>query len=230
MTVITVEVVFDFVCAWRYVGKRNLDRAIAIYQKTYPGGRNDVFSITWRPYYLNYNPSTQSVDKSLLAETKLGDMSPGRRAALTQRVEQVGRSVGVSFKWGGKIGPETRDAHRLVGIGGAKGPEVADALVDRLFEAYHELERDISEIEVLRDITVDAGLDPVVAECLIEPGSAFKEVDSEEEKGREVSGGAVVLVFVVQGVHPIEGSQDIPAFYEAFVQAKEAESSVLEVP
>ncbi|KAK2044829.1 DSBA-like thioredoxin domain-containing protein [Colletotrichum somersetense] len=230
MTVITVEVVFDFVCAWCYVGKRNLDRAIALYQKTYPGGKNDVFPITWRPYYLNYNPSTHSVNKSLLAETKLGDMSPGRRAALTQRMEQVGRSVGVSFKWGGEIGPDTRDAHRLVRIGGAKGPEVADALVDRLFEAYHELERDISGIEVLQDIAADVGLDPVVVECFIESGSGFRDVDSEEKKGREISGGAGVPVFVIQGVHRIEGSQDISAFYEAFVQAKEAESSFLEAP
>ncbi|GKT84346.1 DSBA-like thioredoxin domain protein [Colletotrichum tofieldiae] len=105
MTVFEVDIVFDFVCAWCYIGKRKLDRAIALYQKTYPGGKNDVFSITWRPYYLDYNPSTHSIDKKLLAETKLSDMSPERRAALTQRMEQIGRSVGINFKWEARSGP-----------------------------------------------------------------------------------------------------------------------------
>ncbi|KAK2010981.1 DSBA-like thioredoxin domain-containing protein [Colletotrichum eremochloae] len=228
MTVITVEVVFDFVCAWCYIGKRKLDRAIALYQKTYPGGKNDVFNIIWRPYYLNYNPSTNSIDKSLLAETKLGDMSPERRAALTQRMEQVGRSFGINFKWEGKIGPDTRDAHRLVRIGSAKGPEVADALVEKLFEAYHELERDISESEVLYGIAVDAGLDSVEVEGLIGSDVGAREVDSEEKRGREISGGAGVPMYVIQGVHRIEGAQDASDFYEAFVQVKEAESSAVE--
>ncbi|EFQ35813.1 DSBA-like thioredoxin domain-containing protein [Colletotrichum graminicola M1.001] len=228
MAVIKVEVVFDFVCAWCYIGKRKLDRAIALYQKTYPGGKNDVFAITWRPYYLDYNPSTHSVDKSLLAETKLADMSPERRAALTQRMEQTGRFVGIDFKWGGKIGPDTRDAHRLVRVGSAKGPEVADALVEKLFEAYHELERDISEREVLRGIAVDAGLDPVEVETLFESGAGGREVDSEEKRGRELSGGAGVPMYVIQSVHRVEGAQDASDFYEAFVQVKEAESSALE--
>ncbi|GKT41143.1 uncharacterized protein ColSpa_01324 [Colletotrichum spaethianum] len=225
MTVIKVEIVFDFVCAWCYIGKRKLDRAIALYQKTYPGGKNDVFAITWRPYYLNYNPSSKSVYKSHLAETKLSDMSPERRAALEQRMEQVGRFVGINFKWEGKIGPDTRDAHCLVRIGCAKSPEVGDTIVEKLFEAYHELERDISEREVLRDIAMGAGLDVTEFNRVFDSEASLNEVDEDEKRGREVSRGAGVPMFIVQGVYRIEGAQDTSDFYEAFVQVKETESS-----
>ncbi|GJC90650.1 hypothetical protein ColLi_13488 [Colletotrichum liriopes] len=225
MTVFEVDIVFDFVCAWCYVGKRKLDRAIALYQKTYPGGKNDAFAITWRPYYLNYNPSTHSIDKNLLAETKLSDMSPERRAALTQRMEQIGRSVGINFKWGGKIGPDTRDAHHLVRIGCTRSPEVAEILVEKLFEAYHELERDISDREVLLDIAVGAGLDSAEVEGSLESGTNLSGVDEDEKRGREVSGGTGVPMFIIQGVHRLEGAQDSSDFYEAFVQVKDTETS-----
>jgi hypothetical protein len=34
-----------------YIGYRTLQRAIALYQKTYPGGSRDIFDITWKPYF-----------------------------------------------------------------------------------------------------------------------------------------------------------------------------------
>lgn len=74
---------------WCYIGKRKLDRAISLYQKTYPGGKKDTFSIRWKPYYMHYNPHPHSVDKSEVTKVRLSDMSPERQAALTQRMEQI---------------------------------------------------------------------------------------------------------------------------------------------
>ncbi|GJC93168.1 DSBA-like thioredoxin domain-containing protein [Colletotrichum higginsianum] len=225
MTVIKIDIVFDFVCAWCYIGKRKLDRAIALYQKTYPGGKDDVFAITWHPYYLGYNPSAHSVDKSQLADTKLSDMSPEGRAALTRRMEQVGRSVGINFQWGGKIGPNTRGAHRLVRLSRAKGPEATADMVEKLFKAYHELEKDIAEEEVLRAVASDAGLDSAEVEGLLKSETGLDEVDNDEKRGRDISGGAGVPLFVIQDSHRLDGAQDASDFYEAFVQVKETEAT-----
>jgi predicted DsbA family dithiol-disulfide isomerase len=38
-----------------------------------------------------------------------------------------------------------------------KSPEIYNVLVEKLFEAYHEIENDISEINVLRDIAIHVG-------------------------------------------------------------------------
>ncbi|KAF9875008.1 DSBA-like thioredoxin domain-containing protein [Colletotrichum karsti] len=227
MSVIQIEVIFDFVCAWCYIGKRKLDQAIALYQKTYPGGKNDVFSVTWRPYYLNYNPSSHSVDKSELAKTRLTDMSPERQAALTKRMEQIGRSVGIAFRWGGQIGPDTRDAHRLVRLTRSKAPEIQDALIEKLFGAYQELEKDISNKDILRQIAIDVGLDDADVEQLLASSSGLDEVDEEEKKTRDLAAGSGVPTFIIQGIHKLDEAQDSSDFYEVFMKVKEVENETL---
>lgn len=174
---------------------------------------------------MNYNLSSHSVDKAELAETKLSDMTPERRAALTQRMERTGRAVGISFKWGGKIGPNTRDAHRLVRLSRAKSPEIQDALIEQLFQAYHELEKDISEKDVLRDIAIGVGLDAAEVNHLFDSDEGAEELDEEERSTRELAAGSGVPTFIVQKIHRLGGAQDPSDFYEAFVQVKEAEAA-----
>lgn len=52
MTQINIEIVSDTVCPWCYIGKRQLDKAIETWKEKYPE-RNDIFNITWKPFYLN---------------------------------------------------------------------------------------------------------------------------------------------------------------------------------
>ncbi|KAI9848700.1 MAG: hypothetical protein M1837_006787 [Sclerophora amabilis] len=221
MVVVDIDVISDFVCAWCYIGKRTLENAITLYQKTYPGGKNDVFSVTWRPYYLNYNPSSQSVDKRELMETKFSGMSSEQVTAITQRVTQIGRSVGINFKSGGKIG-STRDAHRLIRLSQTKSPDVQNALVDKLFEAYHELEKDISSQDVLREIAIDAGLGGAEVDECLNSSLSGDTVDDEALKNRKMVNSGVPT-FLVQGVHRVDGSQDPQEFLEAFIKVKEGE-------
>ncbi|KAI8311554.1 hypothetical protein K4K61_012003 [Colletotrichum sp. SAR11_59] len=228
MTIIEIEVIFDFVCAWCYIGKRKLDHAISLYQKTYPEGKNDTFSVAsvaWKPYYLHYNPYPHSVDKSEVAKVRLSDMSPERQAALTQRMKQIGRSVGVNFKWGGKIGPGTRDAHRLVRLSRSEHASVQSALVDGLFAAYQELEQDISATEILQNVAIGAGMSGVDVEKFLQSTTDLDEVNEEEIKTRELAAGSGVPAFIIQGVHRSDGAQDPSDFYEAFVKVKEADTT-----
>lgn len=133
-------------------------------------------------------------------------MSPERRTALFQRMNQIGLSVGIVFKSGGKIG-STRDAHRLLDLSQLKSLDLQNALVERLFEAYHELEKDISSQEVLRELAIDAGLDgSEVDECLRSGSDPQKySVDDEGQENKETMGP--VPVFIIQGVHRIDGAQ-----------------------
>ncbi|KAI8214512.1 hypothetical protein K4K52_000995 [Colletotrichum sp. SAR 10_76] len=225
MTIIEIEVIFDFVCAWCYIGKRKVDRAISLYQKTYPDGKNDTFSVTWKPYYLRYNPYPHSVDKSEVAKLRLSDMSPDRQAALTQRMEQIGRSVGVIFKWGGKIGPDTRDAHRLVRLSRCEEVNVQSALIYGLFAAYHELEQDISDIRILQNVATGAGMSVVDVEKFLQSTTGLDEVNEEEMNTRELAASSGVPTFIIQGVHRLGGAQDPSDFYEEFVKVKEADTT-----
>ncbi|KAI8956054.1 DSBA-like thioredoxin domain-containing protein [Xylaria longipes] len=221
MTVIEIDVVSDFVCAWCYIGKRKLESAIALYQKVYPGGKYDVFRINWRPYYLGYNIFGCSVEKSELAKVKLADWSEEKKAAAMKRVEQAGRAVGIHFKHGGKIGPHTRDAHRLVYLSRSKSPEITNALVERIFEAYHELEKDISSLDVLSEIALEAGMDKVEVDGWLSSNAAADHVDEEAKAFREKVTGSGVPSYFIQGLYRLDGAQDADDFMEAFVKVKE---------
>ncbi|KAI8203739.1 hypothetical protein K4K54_005266 [Colletotrichum sp. SAR 10_86] len=225
MTIIEIEVIFDFVCAWCYIGKRRLDHAISLYQKTYPSGKKDIFSVTWKPYYLHYNPHPDSVDKSEVVKVRLSGMSPERQAALTLRMEQIGRSVGVNFKWGDKIGPDTRDAHRLVRLSRSEDASVQSTWIDGLFAAYHELEQDISDIEILQNVATGAGMSGVDVEKFLQSTTGLDEVNEEEIKTRELAAGSGVPTFTIQGGRRLGGAQYPSDFYEAFVKVKEADTT-----
>jgi predicted DsbA family dithiol-disulfide isomerase len=155
-------------------------------------------------------------------ESKFSGMSSEQVTAMTQRVTQIGRSVGINFKSGGKIG-STRDAHRLIRLSRTKSSDVQNALVDKLFEAYHELEKDISSQDVLREIAIDAGLEgPEVDECL-NSSLGRDSVDDEALKNRKMVNSGVPT-FIIQGMHRVDGAQDPQEFLEIFIKVKEGES------
>lgn len=197
--------------------------AISLYQKTYPGGKSDVFSINYRPYYLNYGPSTHSVDKREIADARLGSMTPEQRTKLFQRMNQIGRAVGINFQGGGKIG-DTRHAHRLVHLSRTKSPEIQNALVDGIFAAYHELEKDISSKDVLREIAVGSGLEGAAVDEWFHSDLEAANVDEEAQRNRDSLAGSGVPAYIIQGSHHINGAEDAHDFMEIFIKVKEGDS------
>ncbi|EED21433.1 DSBA-like thioredoxin domain protein [Talaromyces stipitatus ATCC 10500] len=271
MAVINIEMIFDIVCAWCYIGKRTLDKAISIHQRTYPGGKNDIFNITLQPYYLNYTvvqspdrsprdvataaAAAPTIDKQELAKTKLKHMSEQQKIALEQRMNQIGSSVGIHFRSGGKIG-STRAAHHLIHLAqlndqkgngqGASNASVANALVARLFEAYHELEMDVSDRDALRKIAVDDDIaldSEAVGECLdfcfdaSSSSFASSVLVSDENGGKEsivdrrarenrLRTNTSVPMFIIQGEYRIDGAQDLMEFVEIFGKIRESTNSI----
>ena len=140
---------------------------------------------------------------------------------MTQRLSQIGRSVGINFKYGGRIGG-TRDTHRLIHLSQTKSLGVQDALVEKLFEAYHELEKDISSRDVLRQIAIDAGLHEPEVEEWLDSDLGGDIVDAEAMENRKM-GNSGVPIFIIQGVHRVNGAQDTQEFFEIFTRVKEEE-------
>ncbi|KAH6682156.1 DSBA-like thioredoxin domain-containing protein [Plectosphaerella plurivora] len=228
MAVIEITFTYDFVCAWCYIAKRNLDAAIALYRKTYPGGRDDVFAITWAPYYLDYNPHPHAIDKLAHADVILADRTPEQRAALTKRMNAAGRAAGIVFDWGGTLGPghATRDAHRLVRLVCEKeGGERQGELVEAVMEAYHCRKGDVAEHQVLREAAARAGVGAVGVEKWLASDEAGEAVDSEAARNK-AAGTGVPVVSVRE--RQAEGMPDIMDLMEMFIEARQAEDEVVE--
>ena len=76
---------------------------------------------------------------------------------IIERLEAVGKEVGVNFSFGGKTG-NTRDSPRVIAMAGQRGEQTQTKVVEALFAAYFENEQDITSHEVLKAAAVEAGI------------------------------------------------------------------------
>ena len=138
-----------------------------------------------------------------------------------ERLDAVGKDAGINFSFGGKTG-NTRDSHRLIQLGKAKSPEMQTRVVEALFKAYFEDEKDITSHDVLKKAGVEAGLEEEEVKAWLESDKGGKEVDWEvrEAQLKDISG---VPHFTIQGKHEIGGAQDPEAFVKIFERIKQVE-------
>lgn len=140
---------------------------------------------------------------------------------IEQMLESVGKENDIKFSFGGKTG-NTRDSHRLIQLAKIKGEDTQTKVVEALFRAYFENERDITSHEVLRDAAVEAGLGDEETRQWLESDKGGSEVDMEvmntQRKG--ISG---VPHYTLQGEYEIGGAQDSEAFLKVFEQIKAIE-------
>ena len=165
--------------AWCYVGKKRLEKGIAAYKERHPDS-NDTFSTNWFPFYLNPD-APKSADKQGYYESKFGKE---RTAMMQERMAQIGRAEGINFKNGGKTG-NTRDSHRLIQLGKTKGPHVQTRVIEELFAAYFENEKDITSQPILIEAGVKAGLEEKEVKDWLESGKGGPEVDKEVQDAVE---------------------------------------------
>lgn len=236
MTAFEINVVSDTVCrkspgrgstlslmltflAWCYVGKKRLEKGIAAYKEKHPDSK-DTFATNWFPFYLD--PSApKSIDKQERYESKFGKE---RTAMMQERLSQIGHAEGINFKHGGRTG-NTRDSHRLIQLGKTKGPQMQTRVIEELFAAYFENEKDITTQDVLIQAGVKAGLEEKEAREWLESGKGGPEVDKEVQNAVEQSISGVPN-FTINDKFEIGGAQEPAAFVQLFERLKRQEGSL----
>lgn len=144
-----IDIVFDTVCPWCFVGKRRFDRAL----KMRPGLRPEVH---YRSFLLNPDLPPQGVDRREYLERKFGGSHQYDRIA--EALVITGRSEGIEFALDKiKRTPNSANSHRLVRLAQTHGDP--DAAVDLLFTSYFERGLDIGDIDILADLADELGLD-----------------------------------------------------------------------
>ena len=202
------------------MGKKQLEAGIALYRRKHPSS-TDIFTTTWYPYQLNPNAPKSGIDKHEYLSSKFG---PQRAVMMQSRLDEVGKSIGINFKFGGKTG-HTKDSHRLIHLANeTKGAEVQNRVVDEIEKSYFELEGDITSHDMLIESAVKAGLDETEVRGWLNSDAAEREVDQQVEAARK-SGVTGVPNFVLQGRYEIGGAQDPEAFVKVFESIKDLEKN-----
>jgi len=207
-----IDIVSDAICPWCWVGKRNLEAALAML-----AAEGERFEIHWRPFQLNPDMPREGVERASYRAAKFGSIERSQEA--DARVASAGRAAGLEFRHALMLRtPNTIDAHRLIRFAGERGPAVQDAVVEALFQGYFHAGRDIGSRAVLAAIGGEAGLDEAeVADYLVtDTGEA--EV-RQEDAGFRRGGLSGVPTFALEGHVVFSGAMPPEQMAEAFRRA-----------
>jgi predicted DsbA family dithiol-disulfide isomerase len=191
-----IDVVSDVVCPWCFIGKRRLEKALALVP--------DVpVEVRWRPYFLNDWVPREGIDRKTYLETKFGSVE--RYNGMAKRVQQAAAEEGLVYALD-KISrqPNTLDCHRL--ILWARNTGAAERMKQRLMELYFAEGADLSNREVLVQAAVDCGLDADLVRNLLAGDADVDRVTREAESAKE-AGIDGVPCFIFGNVLAVSGAQ-----------------------
>ncbi|GFY84844.1 thioredoxin superfamily protein [Actinidia rufa] len=202
---IRIDVSSDTVCPWCFVGKRNLDKAMASSKDQYD------FEIKWHPYMLNPSAPKKGVNKEEFYRSKFGQQSEQIMARMTE----VFRGLGLEYDTSGLTG-NTLDSHRLIYFAGEQGLDKQHNLVEELCLGYFTQGKYIGDREFLVECARKVGVEGA-AEFLENPSNGLEEVKDEIEK----YSGSITAVpyYVINGKSKISGGQPPEIFLKVFQTA-----------
>ncbi len=203
---LTVDVVSDVVCPWCFLGKKRLEKAIAL------SGR--PVTISWRPFQLDGTIPAEGMDRKVYMERKFG---PGDRIAKAhEHLTELGAVEGIPFAFDRiKVSPNTLDAHRLIRWAGE--PALQEKIVEALFSAYFIDGRDIGDRAVLAAVANAAGMDGADIARRLASDEDRAEVQADIRSAQQI-GVTGVPTFIVDNRYGLVGAQPAEELARAFEQ------------
>jgi predicted DsbA family dithiol-disulfide isomerase len=204
---LTIDVISDVICPWCYIGKRRLEKALALASPA-------EALVRWHPFQLNPQMPKAGVSRREYRTNKFGSWE--RSLALDAQVAEAGRGEGIGFAFDRmERTPNSFDAHRLIQLAAHVG--VQDAVVEGLFQAYFTDGRDLADVGTLLDIAGEAGLERDRAQTLLAGDEGIDEIRAAEEQARR-AGVQGVPLFVVNESVVLSGAREPKEFLAAFGQ------------
>jgi predicted DsbA family dithiol-disulfide isomerase len=200
-----IDIIADLICPWCYIGKRRLDRALAM--------RPDLpVTRVWRPFQLSPDLPPEGLPRDVFLHVKFG--SARSAARIHNALATAGARDGIAFAFD-KIrrAPNTLNAHRLVRLANVAG--VGNEIVEALFRGYFIEGLDIGDIDLLAAIAADCGLDEIATRRKLATGVGAAEVVAEEHRARR-AGIEAVPCFIIEGDFALSGAQEPEMFLPLF--------------
>lgn len=196
-----IDIVADIVCPWCFIGKRRLEKAIALVRADRPG-----FScqMRWLPFFLNPDTLPEGEPYLPFLERKFGGRAPVD--ALFARVREAGKAYGLDYAFEKiPLRANTLRAHRLIHWVQQRGD--ADALVERLFVAQFQRGEYVGDIALLAEIAAACGYDGEAVAGYLRSTDDEALVRTRERQLRAL-GINQVPTFIVAGSRIVVGAED----------------------
>jgi predicted DsbA family dithiol-disulfide isomerase len=191
-----IDVVSDVVCPWCFIGKRRLEKAIALKPEI-------AVAVRYRPYFLNPWVPRAGISRTEYLTAKFGSVD--RYMANAKRIVETARQEGLVYNVEAiKRQPNTLDCHRLIRWSGESGDPAR--MKQRLMELYFTEGADLTDNEVLAGAARDCGMDVDLIRGRLASDHDVDAVSGEAESAR-TAGIEGVPCFILGGVFAVSGAQ-----------------------
>jgi predicted DsbA family dithiol-disulfide isomerase len=210
---VRVDVISDVVCPWCFIGKRRLEKAIAL--------TPDIpVEVHFRPYFLNDWIPRAGISREEYLTKKFGSVD--RYAGMATRVAATANEEGLTYAVD-KIArqPNTLDAHRLIHWADAIGQGAC--MKQRLMDLYFAEGGDLTDREVLVHAATACGLDGDQVRAWLASDKDVAEIEREATAAKE-AGINGVPTFIFGGKLAISGAQAPEYLAGAIKQVAQASS------
>ncbi len=194
--VVSIDVVSDVVCPWCFIGKRRLEKAIAL-KPAIP------VTVRYRPYFLNPWVPREGISREQYLTTKFGSVE--RYKTNAQRIVLAAREDGLAYNLDAITRqPNTLDCHRLILWSGATGDPAR--MKQRLMELYFTEGGDLTDNGVLVQAARDCGMDGDEVRQWLATDKDVARIEAEAESAR-TAGIDGVPCFILGGMFAVSGAQ-----------------------
>ncbi|MEO8442809.1 MAG: DsbA family oxidoreductase [Betaproteobacteria bacterium] len=214
-----IDVVFDFVCPWCYIGKRHLEAALEDWQAEHPGNLKPA--VRWLPFQLNPEIPVGGMSRREHQELKHGPAGPDLEKQ--KQVGELARRLGLSFALDKiTVQPNTLDAHRLSGCAQQHGRQ--DEMVETLLKAFFMQGISLNDHEALTDLAATVGLDWAQVAMYLDSTTDVQAVERLEQEVRN-AGIDIVPFFIFNGKVTVAGAHEVKVLLEAMALATTTEAA-----
>ncbi|MGJ4729359.1 DsbA family oxidoreductase [Luteimonas sp. SDU101] len=211
-----IDVWSDVVCPWCWIGKRRLERALALL-----GDQAPQVELHWHPFLLDPDAGTQPVPLREAYARKFG--GPERTQQMLASTQATARAEGLPFDFDrGQVRVTTVPAHRLLWLAAREGD--AGRVGEALFHAHFAEGRNLADREVLAAAGAAGGLSEARVRALLDGDEGEAEVRAAVAQAQAM-GIRSVPTFVIDGRHVVQGAQPPELFAQALRRAGAAAPS-----
>jgi predicted DsbA family dithiol-disulfide isomerase len=215
---VRVDIWADVACPWCYIGKRQLDRALARF------AHRERVEIVWRAFELDpMAPRVAEAPSGVEQLARRYGMPVPQAQAMIDHVTQAGQRAGLELRLDRMRAASTFDAHRVLQLAVRSGKQ--GALLERLMRAMHVEGRAIADREVLAELAGQVGLDGAEVGEALDGDRCTTEVRRDESVARHL-GITGVPYYVFGGRFAVSGAQP----FEVLLGALERGHAELRIP
>ena len=213
-----VDVVFDFVCPWCYIGKRRLEAALEDWTAAHPGGPKPV--VRWLPFQLNPEIPATGMSRREHQQIKHPE---GPDLEKQKQVGALAMGLGLPFALDKiTVQPNTLDAHRLSGCAQKLGRQ--DEMVEALLKAFFMQGISLNDHEALTDLAGNVGLDWAQVSNYLAGTTDVQAIERMEQEVRN-AGVDIVPFFIFNNKVTVAGAHEVKVLLEAMEMATKSETA-----